>query len=150
MNQGKYFFAQGVTFLPARIFDRCVRNHQGDKWVKHFTCWNQLLCMMFGQLSNRDSLRDLLVCINAHQPKHYHLGFGKTISRSNLAEANEKRDYRIFELCDYYGYDKPKITRFVDIDDLIGLHKSWWKLPENQTSQSYDPVFCHFVNDLYK
>jgi hypothetical protein len=101
MNQGKYVFAQVVTFLPARIFDRCVRNHQGDKWVKHFTCWNQLLCMMFGQLSNRDSLRDLLVCINAHQPKHYHLGFGKTISRSNLAEANEKRDYRIFELFAY-------------------------------------------------
>ncbi len=97
MNQGKYVFAQIVTFLPSRIFDRCVHNHQGDKWVKHFTCWNQMLCMMFGQLSNRDSLRDLLVCINAHQPKHYHLGFGKTISRSNLAEANEKRDFRIFE-----------------------------------------------------
>lgn len=101
MNMGKYIFAQIVTFLPARIFDRCVRKYQGDKWVKHFTCWNQLLCMMFGQLSNRDSLRDLLVCINAHQPKHYHLGLGKRISRSNLAEANEKRDYRIFELFAY-------------------------------------------------
>jgi hypothetical protein len=101
MNHGKYVFAQAVTFLPARIFDRCVRKYQGDKWVKHFTCWNQLLCMMFGQLTNRDSLRDLLVCINAHQPKHYHLGLGKRISRSNLAEANEKRNYRIFELFAY-------------------------------------------------
>jgi hypothetical protein len=101
MNQGKYVFAQIVTFLPARVFDRCVNAFKGDKWIKHFTCWNQLLCMMFGQLSNRDSLRDLLVCINAHQPKHYHLGFGKTISRSNLAEANEKRDYQIFELFAY-------------------------------------------------
>ena len=97
MNKGKYVFAQVVTFLPARVFDRCVLNHQGDKWVKHFTCWNQLLCMIFGQLSNRDSLRDLLVCISAHQAKHYHLGFGKRVSRSNLAEANEKRDYHIFE-----------------------------------------------------
>jgi hypothetical protein len=97
MNQGKYVFAQVATFLPTRIFDRCVRKYQGDKWVKHFTCWNQLLCMIFGQLSNRDSLRDLLLCISAHQPKHYHLGFGKRVSRSNLAEANEKRDYRIFE-----------------------------------------------------
>ena len=101
MNHGKYFFSQVVTFLPARIFDRSVRRHQGDKWIKHFTCWNQLLCMMFGQLSNRESLRDLLVCISAHQPKHYHLGFGKGISRSNLAEANEKRDYQIFELFAY-------------------------------------------------
>jgi Domain of unknown function (DUF4372)/Transposase DDE domain len=101
MNQGKYVFSQVVTFLPARIFDRCVDKHNGNKWVKHFTCWNQLLCMMFGQLSNRDSLRDLLVCISAHQPKHYHLGFGKSISRSNLAEANEKRDSKIFELFAY-------------------------------------------------
>ena len=94
MNQGKYVFSQIVSFLPARIFDRCVHTHAGDKWIKHFTCWNQLLCMMFGQLSSRDSLRDLLVCITAHKPKHYHLGFGKNISRSNLAEANEKRDCR--------------------------------------------------------
>ena len=101
MNQGKYVFSQIVTFLPARIFDRCVHHHQGDKWIKHFTCWNQLLCMMFGQLSSRDSLRDLLVCITAHKPKHYHLGFGKSISRSNLAEANEKRDCRIFEMFAY-------------------------------------------------
>jgi hypothetical protein len=57
--------------------------------------------MMFGQLSSRDSLRDLLVCITAHKPKHYHLGFGKNISRSNLAEANEKRDCRIFEMFAY-------------------------------------------------
>jgi hypothetical protein len=102
MNQGKYVFSQIVTFLPARIFDRCVNSFQGDKWVKHFTCWNQMMCMMFGQLSNRDSLRDLLVCLNAHKSKHYHLGFGKSISRSNLAESNEKRDCQIFEM---YAYE---------------------------------------------
>jgi hypothetical protein len=101
MNQGKYIFSQIVTFLPARIFDRCVNTFQGDKWVKHFTCWNQLMCMIFGQLSNRDILRDLLVCLNAHKSKHYHLGFGKSISRSNLSEANEKRDCRIFEMFAY-------------------------------------------------
>lgn len=101
MNQGKYVFSQLVTILPARVFDRCVERFEGDKWVKHFTCWNQLLCMIFGQMSNRDSLRDLLVCVSAHKPKHYHLGFGKSISRSNLAEANEKRDCRIFETFAY-------------------------------------------------
>jgi len=102
MNQGKYVFSQIVTFLPARIFDRCVNSFQGDKWVKHFTCWNQMMCMMFGQLSNRDSLRDLLVCLTAHKTKHYHLGFGKNISRSNLAGANEKRNCQIFEM---YAYE---------------------------------------------
>ena len=77
MNQCKYIFYQIASFLPARIFDRRVHSHAGDKWIKHFACWNQLLCMMFGRLSSCDSLRDLLVCITAHKPKHYHLGFEK-------------------------------------------------------------------------
>jgi len=102
MFERKYVFAQVVEFLPARIFDKYVAKFKGNKWVKHFTCWNQMLCMMFGQLSNRDSLRDLLIGIEAHQSKHYHLGFGIGVSRSNLANANEKRDYRIFE---QFAYD---------------------------------------------
>jgi Domain of unknown function (DUF4372)/Transposase DDE domain len=97
MFEGKYVFAQLVEFLPARIFDKHVKNFQGNKWVKHFSCWNQLLCMMFGQLCNRDSLRDLIIGIDAHPNKHYHLGFGRGVSRSNLANANEKRGYQIFE-----------------------------------------------------
>lgn len=97
MFEGKYVFAQVVEFLPARIFDKHVAEFNGNKWVKHFTCWNQMMCMMFGQLSNRDSLRDLLIGIEAHPSKHYHLGFGPGVSRSNLANANEKRDYQIFE-----------------------------------------------------
>lgn len=96
MNQGKYVFAQVIGFLPARVFDRCVARYQGNKGVMHFTCWNQMLCMMFGQLSRRESLRDLLVCINAHAAKYYHLGFGRNVTRSNLAHANQKRDWRIY------------------------------------------------------
>jgi hypothetical protein len=102
MNQGKYVFAQLVEFLPQRIFDRFVKQYNGNKYIKHFTCWNQLLCMIFGQLTNRDSLRDLIVAIDAHEGKTYHLGFGKSISRSNLAKANENRDYRIFESFAYH------------------------------------------------
>lgn len=97
MNQGKYVFSQLTQFLPARIFDRCVATYSGNKGVRHFSCYNQLMVMIFGQLSGRDSLRDLLVTVSAHPSKYYHLGFGKGISRSNLAVANEKRDYRIYE-----------------------------------------------------
>ena len=97
MNQGKYVFSQLVKFLPQRVFDRITANYQGNKSVKHFTCWNQLLCMIFGQLSARESLRDLITTIEAHQSKSYHLGFGKSITRSNLSKANEKRNYKIFE-----------------------------------------------------
>lgn len=101
MNQGKYVFAQVACFLPVRVFDRCVSQFDGNKWTKHFTCWNQLMCMMFGQLSGRDSLRDLLVTISAHPNKYYHLGFGKNVSRSNLANANEQRDFHIYEAFAY-------------------------------------------------
>jgi hypothetical protein len=97
MNQGKYIFAQLTDFLPRRIFDRIVENHQGNKYVRHFTCWNQMLCMVFGQLTSRDSMRDLMLSLEAHQSKYYHLGLGSTITRRNLGKANEKRSYKIFE-----------------------------------------------------
>ena len=97
MNNGKYVFAQIASFLPSRIFDRCVSKYQGNKWIKHFSCWNQLMCMMFGQLSGRESLRDLLITVSAHCNKYYHLGFGKNVSRTNLATANEQRNCCIYE-----------------------------------------------------
>lgn len=97
MNTGKYVFAQLVEFLPQRAFDAIVARYRGNKYIRHFTCWNQLLCMMFGQLTHRESLRDLMVVLEAHAKKSYHLGLGKSVTRSNLAKANEKRSYKIFE-----------------------------------------------------
>lgn len=97
MNQGKYIFAQLTDFLPRRVFDRIVNNHQGNKYVRSFTCWNQMLCMVFGQLTARDSMRDLMLSLEAHQSKYYHLGFGQTVTRRNLGKANERRNYKIFE-----------------------------------------------------
>lgn len=102
MIQGKYVFAQLIEFLPSRFFDGVVEKYKGNRYVKHFTCWNQLLVMIFGQLSNRDSLRELIISLDAHSQKSYHLGFGKSVTRSNLAKANESRDYRIFEELAYY------------------------------------------------
>lgn len=97
MNQGKYIFAQITEFLPRRVFDRIVSKHQGNKYVRFFTCWNQMLCMVFGQLTARDSMRDLMLSLEAHQTKYYHLGLGSTISRRNLGKANENRSSVIFE-----------------------------------------------------
>ena len=97
MNQGKYIFAQLTDFLPRRIFDGIVSKHSGNKYIRSFTCWNQMLCMVFGQLTSRDSMRDLILSLEAHKSKYYHLGFGPTVSRRNLGIANEKRSYKIFE-----------------------------------------------------
>lgn len=98
MYSGKYVFAQLIEFLPQKAFQRIVMKYQGDKYIKSFSCWNQLLIMMYGQLSGCDSLRELVCIITAHAPKSYHLGFGKSlITRSNLSKANANRDCRIFE-----------------------------------------------------
>ncbi len=79
-------------------FRRLVGKYRGDSYVKHFTCWNQLLTLMFGQLSGRDSLRDLVTVIEAHRSKCYHLGLGSgPVSRNAFAFANQRRDFRIFE-----------------------------------------------------
>lgn len=102
MNHGKYVFTQIASMLPQRVFDGIVRKYSGNYRVRHFTCWNQMLSMMYGQLSNRESLRDLVLTINAHPSKLYHLGLGKGVSRSNLAEANEQRPYQIYEEFSYY------------------------------------------------
>jgi len=103
MFQDKYVFAQLTAFLNRTQFNNYVRKYDGNRYVKHFTCWNQLLAMMFGQLSNRESLRDLIVALEAHQGKHYHLGLGREpIAKTTLATANQNRDYRIFEDFAFY------------------------------------------------
>ncbi len=102
MNQGKFIYSQLTDFLPKRVFDCIVDKYGGNKHVRFFTCWNQLSCMLFGQLTGRESMRDLMIGLDAHKSKYYHLGFGKNVTRSNLAKANERRNYRIFEEFAYH------------------------------------------------
>ncbi len=118
MNKDKYVFAQMVEFLDNYKFLRIVKKYDGNKYVKHFTCWNQLLTLMFGQLCNRESLCDLIVALNAHQEKCYHLGVGKHVTRSNLTKANENRDYRIFEDFAFHMISEARKKRVNDIFKL--------------------------------
>jgi len=120
MNTGKYIFAQITEFLPKRVFDCIVARYSGDKYVRHFSCWNQMLCMIFGQLTNRDSLRDLIVAIEAHSRKTYHLGFGKNVTRSNLSKANESRNCKIFEEFAYHLIETARKKRANDNFEIKG------------------------------
>ena len=120
MNQGKYVFAQIVEFLPQRVFDRIVEKYDGNRYVKHFSCWNQLLCMLFGQLTNRNSLRDLIVALDSHRSKSYHPGFGKSVTRSTLAKANELRNCQIFEEFDYHLIAIARKTKANDDFEIRG------------------------------
>lgn len=96
MNQGSTVFAQIMDFLPKRQFRRCVQRYQGNFRVRSFKCFDQFLCMAFAQLTYRQSLRDIECCLQAMDKKLYHSGFHSKISRSTLADANEKRNWRIY------------------------------------------------------
>ena len=96
MHQGKYVFSQVMDMAVRYQFNQCVKRYQGEHWIKNLTCWDQFLALAFGQLSFRNSLRDIVVCLAAHQEKLYHLGFRSTVYLPTLAKANERRDWRIY------------------------------------------------------
>ena len=97
MYEGRTVFAQLMDHLPRRTFQRLVGRYDGNSWVKSFTCWDQFLCMVFAQLTYRESLRDIEACLGAVPEKLYHLGFRtRTVARSTLADANERRDWRLY------------------------------------------------------
>ena len=96
MNQGKLVFAQLMQHLPLSTFRRCVTRYRGEFKVQSFSCLNQFLCMTFAQLTYRESLRDIEVCLRAQRSKLYHFGIRSTVARNTLANANAVRDWRIY------------------------------------------------------
>lgn len=96
MYDGRLVFSQLMAHLPQHTFRRCMRRYQGDRYVKAFSTVEQYRCMAFAQLTYRASLRDIEVCLRAQQEKLYHMGIRARVSRSTLADANERRDWRIF------------------------------------------------------
>ena len=96
MHAGKYLFAQLMDFLPKRDFDRCVRKYRGNYRARHFSCFDQFLCMAFAQLTSRDSLRAIEIGLGSLKAKLYHVGIRGSIARNTLARANQTRDWRIY------------------------------------------------------
>ena len=97
MNEGKYIFTQVCSLIPRQIFQRLVSKYQGDYHVRDFNCTTQLRYMLFGQLTSCESLRDICLCLKAHENILYALGIATSVNESSLSRANEKRDYRIYE-----------------------------------------------------
>ena len=96
MYSGKLVFAQVMDHLPMYTFHRAVSRYGGNRYVKSFPCHSQFLCMAFAQLTYRESLRDIEVCLRAQRQKLYHLGIRSPVSRNTLANANKQRDWRIY------------------------------------------------------
>lgn len=120
MHNGKFVFSQLLDFLDKDVFLRISNKYNGNRYVKFFTCWNQLAVLMFGQLSNRESLRDLALATQALSRKAFHLGFGKYATKSNLSKANNGRDYHIFEEFAYRVIAEARECRATDIFKLNG------------------------------
>ena len=118
MNQGQTIFSQIIDFLPKKKFRQCVNRYGGNYRVRSFTCYDQLLCMAFAQLTYRESLRDIQCCLRAMREKLYHMGIRGRISRSTLADANENRDWRIYS---YFALVLIDEARRLYIDDDFGL-----------------------------
>ena len=96
MNSGKYVFAQLLQFINRYEFEKYVSIYNGDYRTRDFNCWNQFIQLFFGQLTSRNSLRDICTCLKAHRNKLYHLGIKQYVNQSTLSRANERRDFRIF------------------------------------------------------
>ena len=96
MYAGKLIFAQVTDLIHPEQFRRCVKRYNGEHKVKTFSCWNQFLCMAFGQLTFRESLRDVVTCLSSRSDQLYHLGIRGEVSLSTLADANRERDWRIY------------------------------------------------------
>jgi len=96
MNSGKYVFAQLLQFVSKYEFEKCVNLYNGDYRTRDLNCWNQFIQLFFGQLTSRNSLRDICICLRAHKKKLYHLGIEQNVNQSSLSRANERRDWRIF------------------------------------------------------
>lgn len=96
MNQGQTVFAQIMSYLPRYSFRKCVNKYNGNYKVRSFSCWEQFLVMAFAQLTYRESLRDIETCLRAMQNKLHHIGLQSSVSRSTIADANERRDWRIY------------------------------------------------------
>lgn len=116
MNSGKYVFSQFVEFLPRYEFDKLVMKFNGNFHTRSLSCYNQFLHLLFGQLTACESLRDICLCLKAHQRVLYHLGFRHTVDESSLSRANERRDYRIYE---GLGYTLIDIVRPMYADEKI-------------------------------
>lgn len=108
MNAGKTVFAQLLQQISPYEFNKCVTRYRGNYKVRSFSCWDQFLCMAFAQLTGRESLRNIQACLNSHREKLYHMGFRGRISKSTLADANERRDFRIYQ---DFGYHLISIAR---------------------------------------
>ena len=120
MNSGKYVFVQVLCFVNRYEFDKLVRKYNGNYRVREFDCWNQFIQLFSRQLNNLKSLRDIWLCLKAHDNKLYHLRVKNYVTHTTLSRANEKRDWQIFAEFGYYLIELVRpLYKNSDVTNLI-------------------------------
>lgn len=136
MHLGKFVFAQIVEFLPRYEFEKCVKRYKGDFHTKSLNSYNHLLQLIFGQITSCTSLRDICLCLKAHQNNLYHLGIRQQVNQSSLSRANEKRDYRIFQDFGYHLIEQVRPLFAKERTPLIDLEETIFALDSTSISVS--------------
>lgn len=136
MHLGKFVFAQIVEFLPRYEFEKCVKRYKGDFHTKSLNSYNHLLQLIFGQITSCTSLRDICLCLKAHQNNLYHLGIRQQVNQSSLSRANEKRDYRIFQDFGYHLIEQVRPLFAKEMTPLIDLEETIFALDSTSISVS--------------
>lgn len=116
MNKGQYVFSQLISFVPKYEFNKYADRYNGNYRTKDFKCWSQFLCMLFGQLTYRESISDIINCLSAHKNKVYHLGIKKLVAVSSLTRANQTRDWRIYQDFAHYLISLVRTLYKKDVD----------------------------------
>ena len=147
MHLGKFVFAQIVEFLPRYEFEKCVKRYKGDFHTKSLNSYNHLLQLIFGQITSCTSLRDICLCLKAHQNNLYHLGIRQQVNQSSLSRANEKRDYRIFQDFGYHLIEQVRPLFAKERTPLIDLEETIFAL--NSTSISVSINLAAWASGKY-
>ena len=136
MHFGKFVFAQIVEFIPRFEFEKCVKRYKGDFHARSLNSYNHLLQLIFGQITACTSLRDICLCLKAHQNNLYHLGIRQNVVHSTLSKANEKRDYRIFQDFGFYLIEQVRPLFVKEKIPLVDLENTIFALDSTSISVS--------------
>lgn len=136
MNAGKYVFSQVLSIVNRYEFQKCVDRYNGDYRTRELNCWNQFAQLFFGQLTARNGLRDICVCLSAHKNQLYHLGIKQSVNQSTLSRANENRDWRIYEDFGSYLIDLVRPLYTENHESLSGIDKDVFVLDSTTISVS--------------
>ena len=129
MHQGKFVLAQLTSYIVRYEFNRCVHRYNGNHRIRNLSCWSQFVCMMFGQLTHRESINEIITCLTAHKSAAYHLGIKQVVVVSTLTRANEQRDWRIY--ADFASY-------LLSITRPMYLHDNDFALDLENTVYAFD------------